>query len=300
MIPPYLQKGDTIGITAPAHKISGEDVEPAVNFLEKNGFKVKLADHLFASHHQYAGTDIERTEDFQAMIDDPAVKAILCARGGYGSVRIIDRLDFSGFKTRPKWICGYSDVTVFHSHIYRNYGISTLHCTMPVNFKTECSVEENAGSMIEALMGKTLVYHTAPHPFNIKGKTEGKLIGGNLSILYSLLGSSSDIDTDNCILFLEDLDEYLYHIDRMMMNMKRTGKLDKLAGLVIGGMSQMHDNKIPYGSNAEEIITQYCSESDIPVCFGFPSGHESRNLALRLGQKAVLTVNETGELLMES
>ena len=300
MKPDYLQQGDTIGITAPARCIFEEEVMPTVQLLKEQGFNVLLSPHLFDKDNQYAGTDAERAADMQALLDNPEVKAILCARGGYGSVRIIDQLDFSHFAKYPKWLCGYSDVTVFHSHLATHYHIPSLHCTMPVNIKTALPLSESVVAMLRALRGETLHYVTPPHPLNRKGKGKGKILGGNLSILYSLLGSPSDINTEGTILFIEDLDEYLYHIDRMMMNLKRNGKLEKLAGILIGGMTDMHDNTIPYGKSAEEIVAEHCQEYHFPVCFNFPAGHTTTNLALRLGVEAELSVETGGELTINA
>lgn len=296
MIPPYLKPGDTIGITAPAHKITEEELFPAIDFLQKQGFRVKLSKNILAQDGQYAGNDACRISDFQDMLNDPEVKAILCARGGYGSVRLIDHLDFSYFNTHPKWICGYSDATVFHSHLFTHSQIPTIHSTMPISMQPDKGLPESNHSLIDALTGVPMNYKFPSHPLNRQGKAKGKIIGGNLSILYSLCGSASDICTDGALLFIEDLDEYLYHIDRMMMNMKRTGKLDHLAGLIVGGMSDMNDNKIPYGKTAEEIIHEHCKEYDYPVCFNFPAGHIQPNLAIRLGMEMELQVGENGLL----
>lgn len=298
-VPEYLQQNDRIGIVAPARKILENEIEYAVNFLKEQGFDVVLAPHLFSSHHQYAGTDKERAEDFQYMMDNGEVKAILCARGGYGSVRIIDKLDFSGFCRHPKWICGFSDITVFHSHLHRNYHIASLHCTMPINIKNDPLCRESSRSLMKALTGEPLQYSLHTHPLNRKGSVQGSIIGGNLSILYSLLGSPSDIETEGAILFIEDLDEYLYHIDRMMMNLKRNRKLEGLKGLIVGGMSDMHDNATAYGKDVYEIIAEHCSEYDFPLCFGFPAGHIADNYALRFGRPAILTIDDdTCELII--
>ena len=289
--PPYLIHGDVIGIVAPARKISANELKPAIEFLEMNGFRVALGKNIFEKDNQFAGTDEQRAADFQTFLDDPDIKAIICARGGYGSVRIIDRLDFSGFVRSPKWICGYSDVTVFHSHLHR-LGYSTLHCTMPVNIHEEDLYSSNNTSMVRALTGKSLAYNVPSQPLNRVGETHGVMVGGNLSILYSLLASDSDLDTEGKILFIEDLDEYLYHIDRMMMALKRSGKLANLAGLVVGGMSDMNDNTIPFGHTAEEIVARVTEEYSYPVCYGFPSGHLDDNMALRLGTEVSLMVGD--------
>ena len=291
IIPPFLNRGDVVGIVAPARKISANELKPAIEFLEMNGFRVALGKNIFDKDNQFAGTDEQRAADFQTFLDDPDIKAILCARGGYGSVRIIDKLDFGGFVQSPKWICGYSDVTVFHSHLHR-LGYATLHCTMPINIKEEDFYSPNNTSMVRALTGKSLAYNVPSQPLNRTGEAHGVLVGGNLSILYSLLASDSDLNTDGKILFIEDLDEYLYHIDRMMMALKRSGKLANLAGLVVGGMSDMNDNTIPFGHTAEEIIAHVTEEYNYPICYGFPSGHLDDNMALRLGTEVSLLVTD--------
>ena len=286
--PSYLKKGDKIAIVAPARKISLEEIKSAIDILESWGLEVVLSKNLFKSDNQFSGTDNERADDLQTMLDDSSVKAIIIARGGYGTIRIIDKLDFTKFKQQPKWIVGYSDLTVLHSHIH-NFRIETLHATMPINFtKNEAATE----SLRSALLGEQLKYETGAHQLNKKGICEGELIGGNLSLLYALTGSISDIDTRGKVLFIEDLDEYLYHIDRMMLNLKRSGKLSRLVGLVVGGMTDMKDNAIPFGKNAEEIILDAVKEYNYPVCFNFPAGHIDKNMAIYFGKKVKLKVEE--------
>lgn len=285
--PPYLKKGDKIGIIAPARKISREDVQFAMNTFHGWGLEVVLGKNLFGSEDQYSGSDEQRTQDLQSMLDDASVKAIISARGGYGTMRIIDRADFRQLQKSPKWIIGYSDITVLHSHAHQNFSIETLHATMPINFHKD---EESVESMRRALFGKKVLYQIVPQELNRHGETEGILIGGNLSLLYALQGSNSDLDTSGKILFIEDLDEYLYHIDRMMMSLKRSGKLAGLAGLVVGGMNDMKDNQVPFGKTAEQIILDAVREYDYPVCFGFPAGHTTKNLALLLGRRAKLNI----------
>lgn len=292
MTPPYLKPGDKIGIISTARKIAREELQPAVECFEKQGFEIVFGKNLFMQENQFAGPDDARAEDLQLMMDNPEIKAILCARGGYGTVRIIDKLDFTIFKKQPKWICGFSDVTVLHSHIEHNLGIETIHSIMPVQLQKLGGESEAAKTLIKALKGDRLEYKCPAHELNRKGNAEGILVGGNLSILYSLLGSVSDIDTAGKILFLEDIDEYLYHIDRVMMALKRAGKLDRLKGLVIGGMSDMKDNAIPFGKTAEEIITDAVKEYDYPVCFNFPAGHIDDNCAVYLGRGVKLSVKE--------
>ena len=299
IIPPYLKRGDTIGFVAPARKISITELEVSVQFLQEAGFHVVFEDSLFAEEHQFAGNDEIRRSGFQKMLDRKDVSAIWCVRGGYGSARIIDQLDFTSFCKHPKWICGFSDVTVFHSHILQNYGIATLHSTMPINVKQENYLQFPFQNMIQLLMGDAMNYEIGPHPLNRVGEATGVLVGGNLSILYSLNGTISDLDTKNKILFMEDLDEYLYHIDRMMLNLKRSGKLDGIKGLIIGGMSEMRDNTIPFGIDAEQIIRNYCEEYNFPICFGFPAGHIQDNSPLKLGVQVEIKVSNNGSSLIE-
>jgi len=291
--PEFLKKGDTIGIVACARKISAEELQPAIDILKSWGLNVKTEKNIFNINHQFSGTDEERAEDLQTMLNDSSIKAIISARGGYGTVRIIDKIDFTIFKKAPKWIVGYSDITVLHSHIH-NMGIQTLHATMPINFGVDADA---TNSLRKVLFGETIEYNIPTHPLNKKGTAEGILIGGNLSLLYALCGSASDIDTKEKILFIEDLDEYLYHIDRMMMNLKRSGKLSGLAGLVVGGMSDMKDNTVPFGKTAEEIILDAVKEYTYPVCFNFPAGHIDKNMALVFGKKVNLRVSENVVIL---
>ena len=281
--PSDLKPGDRIGIVAPARKVSREEMAPAISILKEWGYEPVEGPNLYGEHDQFSGTDEERKADFQQMLDDVSVRAILCARGGYGSVRLIDQLDFSSFRKNPKWIVGYSDITVFHSHISRHYGIRTLHAAMPINFPADLKINDSLQSLKDILEGGNPEYKIPPHPFNRAGIAEGQLCGGNLSMLYSLNGTASDIDTEGKILFLEDLDEYLYHIDRMMMNLKRSGKLQGLSGLVIGGMNDMNDNSVPFGKTAYEIIAETVSSYNFPVIFNFKSGHIFENLALIIG-----------------
>ncbi len=290
--PPFLKKGDKIGIVACARKVSKEEMDPAIEILKNWGLEVVLGKNLFQADNQFAGTDKERADDLQILLNDNSIKAIISARGGYGTVRIIDKIDFGAFVKHPKWIIGYSDITVLHSHLH-TMGYQTIHSTMPINFSKNAEATE---SLRKALFGEKVTYEIESDLFNKKGNAEGELIGGNLSILYSITGSVSDIHTDGKILFLEDLDEYLYHIDRMMMNLKRSGKLSRLAGLIVGGMSDMKDNAIPFGKSTEEIILDAVKEYNYPVCFHFPAGHIDRNLALPLGKKIKLEVSDTVKL----
>jgi len=289
IIPEKLVVGDKIGIISTARKITIEELSPAIKKLKSWGLKVVFGDNLFKEDDQFSGTVEQRTIDLQSMIDDSGIKAILCARGGYGTVQIIDAINFSNLKKNSKWIVGYSDVTVLHSHL-NNLGIASLHATMPINF--ESNTKESLSSLRNSLFGNLNNVECKAHPLNKFGKIEGDIVGGNLSILYSLLGSQSDIDTTGKILFIEDLDEYLYHIDRMMMNLKRNGMLGKLKGLIVGGMSDMNDNSIPFGKTSEQIILEYTKDYDFPICFGFPAGHLSDNRCVKLGINSVLEINK--------
>lgn len=291
--PPYLKKGDKIGIVACARKISTEELEPALKTLEQWGLKIEPGNNLFNAQHQFAGNDDERAEDLQRFLDDPSIKAVIAARGGYGTLRIIDQLNFDRFRKHPKWVVGFSDITVLHSHIHTLH-IETLHAKMLVNFAKH---EPSSALLKRALFGDLSSYEIPSTAMNRRGTGEGTLVGGNLSLLYALNGSASDIDTRGKILFIEDLDEYLYHIDRMMLNLKRSGKLSHLKGLIVGGMSDMKDNTIPFGKNAEEIILDAVNEFDYPVCFDFPAGHVDNNVPLYLGRKVKLEIGAQTRLL---
>ncbi len=286
--PPFLQPGDTVAIVSTARKLTKSDLDPAIQLVSKWGLKTVLGHTIGAEDHQYAGDDSLRARDFQAMLDNPNVKAIWCARGGYGTVRMVDALDFSKFITHPKWIIGYSDITVLHSHIH-NFGIETLHAQMPLEIEKKTQAAQD--SIFEVLFGKTYrLAYSEENTQNRNGTALGTLVGGNLSVLYSLGGSVSDINTRNKILFIEDLDEYLYHIDRMLQNLKRSGKLEHLAGLIVGGMTQMNDNTIPFGKTTREIVMDAVGAYAYPVCFDFPAGHIPNNKALILGREVRLNV----------
>jgi muramoyltetrapeptide carboxypeptidase len=301
--PPYLKEGDTVAIVSTARKVSKAEVKPCADILKSWGLNVLFGKNLFKQEHQFAGSDDERTADLQKALNSKTVSAILFARGGYGTVRIIDKLDFKRFTKNPKWLIGFSDITVIHSHAHRHCEVETMHAPMSLNIpklSPAClSVFKNT------LFGERLSYSSSKQQaslekLNRKGKANGQLIGGNLSLLYSLIGSASDIDTTGKILFLEDLDEYLYHIDRMMMNLKRSGKLQNLAGLIIGGMSEMKDNEIPFGKTAEEIISDAVAEYNFPVVYGFPAGHIQNNFPLIFGRDVMLNVTDKMELIFAS
>lgn len=289
--PPYLKPGDKVGIAATARKISLPDIQYAINTLTEWGFEVVLPEGLYNQYHQLAGTDTERAAILQTLLDNPEIKAVLCARGGYGTVRIVDLLNWEKFTQHPKWIVGYSDITVLHGHINQTLGIASLHATMAFNINAEEERQTAIASLEDALTGKPIVHSLGAHPLNKEGGANGIVVGGNLSVLYSMMGSVSFPDTDGKILFLEDLDEYLYHIDRMMMGLKRAGKLNNLAALVVGGMTDMRDNAIPFGKTAEQIIYDAVKEFNYPLYFGLQAGHIANNLALPMGVEARIEGN---------
>lgn len=288
MRPPFLQANDSVGIIAPARRMMLDELEPAITWLQNAGWNAVLGKSIGASENQFAGSDELRRADLQQMLDDNTIRAIWCARGGYGTARLLDGLNLKRFAQKPKWIVGYSDITALHQHIARHTRIDTLHATMPINLSTNTFAASN--SLQNTLNGNLQTYQWEAYPLNRQGQVEGKLIGGNLSVLYSLLGSESDIKWQNCILLLEDLDEYLYHIDRMLLNLQRSGKLSNLAGLVVGGMTDMKDNTIPFGKTAYEIIANHTHHAHYPIAFGAPVGHFPDNRAWVLGSKYVLNV----------
>lgn len=287
IIPPSLKKKDSLAIVATARSVNLADIRDAIRTAESWGLEVIIGNSIGKAYHQFAGTDMERAEDFQSQINNPKVKAIWCAKGGYGSVRILDLLDFSPLLQQPKWIIGYSDVTAIHCHLQR-IGMCSLHAQMPVGLTGKSYT--SASSLKECLFGRKMQYRFDHHPYNKTGEVSATVVGGNLSVLYSLCGSVSFPTMDAKILLLEDLDEYLYHIDRIMQNLKRNGVFKKLVGIIIGGMTNMNDNPIPFGKKAEEIIYEYVKELNIPVAFGAPFGHQKENLALPLGKTIHLKV----------
>ncbi len=300
IIPRYLQPGDTIGITCPAGYFCLDDVQPAKAALELWGYRVKLGKTVDGQYYTFSGTDEERAADLQDMLDDPEIKTILFGRGGYGCIRIIDRINFNQFYLQPKWLCGYSDITVIHSFVQAQLHIPTLHCEMCIDLKYGTE-DESAMSIQRAFRGDKLNYAVDPDELDREGSGEGLLVGGNLSLLVAQAGSDSDIDTYGKILFIEDVHEYLYQIDSMMWTLKRAGKLAFLAGLVVGGMTRIQRDITdpPFGQTAYEIILDKVKEYDYPVCFGFPAGHQFNNFAIRLGMIHRLKVTKKGNTLEE-
>lgn len=291
--PPFLTKGDKIAIVATARKTNPEELQPFIKMAENAGFEVVFSPELFSSERQFAGSDKQRADDYQHWLDNDNVKAILLARGGYGTARMVDGIDFSNFVNNPKWLIGFSDFTVIHSQVNCRYKLPTVHAAMPAFLKPDSSTEviQSFEEMFELLKGNIPSYPLPPHPLNNSGNCEGILVGGNLSVIYSIMGSVSEIDTTNAILFLEDLDEYLYHIDRMMVCLKRAGKLNPLRGIIVGHMNDMHDRGTPFGKTAEEIIKEHTEDLGIPLYFNFDAGHMRMNHPLIFGTEVKIENN---------
>jgi muramoyltetrapeptide carboxypeptidase len=304
-IPKYLKPGDVIGITCPAGFITDKEIQSAVGQMQNWGFNIKVGDTVNKKDFTFGGTDEERANDFQQMLNDNVVNAIMCARGGYGSIRIIDNLDFTRFVLQPKWIIGFSDITVIHSHLNRNFNIASIHSKMCNSFPDDWSKAEPAQidsilSIKQVLVGEKMKYDVTPNTNNKTGIAEGQLIGGNLKTLESLTGSKSDIRTDGNILFVEDTGEYLYSIDRMFWNLKRTGKLSNLTGLIIGGFKAKPDDPgEEFGKTLYDIVLEKIKEYDYPVCFDFPVGHQKENYALKCSVRHRLEVRNDEVVLKE-
>lgn len=297
-LPPYLQSGDRVGIVAPARWVSKGDLDLFIRALEGEGWQVEVGE-VYRRKDQFSGDDAERLADLQGMLDDPGIRAVFCARGGYGSARLLGGIDFRGIAADPKWICGFSDVTALHSAVMMKIGISVLHCAMPYTLHNG-EDPEGLASILAVLKGELPSFHIPAGDrtgLNRTGLARGMLLGGNLSVIYSLIGTPYQLPTRGAILFLEDLDEYLYHIDRMMQNLKMAGMLEGLGGLIIGGMTDMNDNEVPFGKSASEIIREAVKPYNFPVCFGFPAGHQVPNLALVIGREANLAIGENESYL---
>jgi len=300
IIPPFLQPGDTIAIVCPAGFMALEKAQTCIDTLQQWGYKVRIGATLGSdSANYFSGTDAGRLADLQHALDDPSVNAILCGRGGYGLSRIIDTIDFTAFRQTPKWLIGYSDITVLHAHVFHQYDTATLHSPMAGAFNDGGAVSEGVLSLRRSLTGEPAAYTCPTHGFNRHGKATAPLVGGNLSILAHLVGSPSDIDTRGKLLFLEDVGEYLYNLDRMLRQLKRSGKLAHLAGLLAGGFTDCKDTARPFGATIEEIIRDVVSEYDYPVCFGFPVSHGVDNVALKMGVTHTLIVSDEPTLLVE-
>jgi muramoyltetrapeptide carboxypeptidase len=289
-IPPYLKKGDCIGIVCPSGFMPFEKAQNCIKALQQWGFKVKPGKTLGTQFHYFSGTDEERLNDLQTMLDDENIKAILCARGGYGLSRIIDGIDFSSFKKNPKWIIGYSDVTVLEAHLFTQLKIASIHSPMAAAFNDGENIFLD--SLRNVLFGEKINYSCEKNVLNRTGIASGKLVGGNLSIIAHLIGSASSFNTENKILFIEDVGEYIYNIDRLMMQLKRAGMLKTLSALIVGSFTEMKDTTVPFGQNIYDLIFDKVKEYNYPVCFGFPVGHVKENFALKVGANYQLVVDE--------
>ena len=306
LVPAYLKPGDIIGITCPAGYITREEIQPAVRIMESWGFNIRIGKTVGARDYTFGGTDAERAADLQAMLNDDNIKAIMCGRGGYGTARIVDQLDFSRFRLKPKWVIGFSDATVLHCHISRHFGVASLHAKMCNSFpddfrKSDPIVQDTIMSIYQALTGKKMHYSTAPDIRNRKGKARGALTGGNLSIIQSLSATNSEIDTNGKILFLEEVGEYLYSLDRMLGTLQRSHKLDNLAGLIIGGFNRIKpdDPGEEFGKTVYDMVLEKVKDFTYPVCFNFPVGHQRNNYALKCGMMHTLNVGADAVTLVE-
>ena len=298
--PPYLKKGDTIAITCPAGYMPREKAETCIETIQQWGFEVMVGKTLGSkSKNYFSGNDETRLNELQAMLDDERIKAILCGRGGYGISRIIDQIDFTQFKKNPKWIIGFSDITLLHAHINRNFKIATLHAPMAAAFNNGENKNEFIDSLHKALVGKKAKYACKADPFNKLGEANGELIGGNLTLITHLIGTKSDINTKNKILFIEDIGELIYSTDRMLHQLKRSGKLTNLSGLIVGGFTDVKDTERPFGKKVKELIKDILQDYDYPVCFDFPVGHKKENYALKIGGDFQLKITNTKVLLSE-
>lgn len=299
--PLYLQPGDTIGIVCPSGFMAAEKAAECIRVLQEEwGYKVKTGKTLGGHSATYfSGTEEERLADFQQMLDDDEVRAVLCGRGGYGMTHLIDKINFKKFKKNPKWIIGYSDITLLHSHLYSNYYISSLHAPMAAAFNDAGYINRYVQSIKQSLEGKWAKYTVETHERNRPGEAIGELIGGNLSLLAHAIGTDSDIKTRGRILFIEDIGEYLYNSDRMLHQLKRSGKLKNLAGLIVGGFSAMKDTERPFGKDIYELISDVVAEYDYPVCYDFPVSHTEKNYALKIGVGYKLKVGKAKVVLEE-
>jgi muramoyltetrapeptide carboxypeptidase len=298
-IPPYLNAGDTIGIVCPAGQMEADRARDCIETLQRWGFRVRVGKTLGHAYHYFSGTDAERLADLQEMLDDPEIRAILCGRGGYGTSRIIDRIDFGAFLRSPKWVIGFSDVTVLHAHLYSVWDTASLHAPMAGAFQGAGAGSPSVASLRDALLGEKAHYRCAPHSFNRVGITEAALAGGNLTLLAHLVGSSSMPDTRGLILFIEDIGEYVYNLDRMLVQLDRSGKLEGLSGLIVGGFTDLKDTVIPFGQTVEALILDKVRPYGYPVCFGFPTSHSGENYALKVGGRYRLEVQTSGVSLDE-
>lgn len=298
--PPYLKAGDTVAIVAPSGilKHRNEEVERAKRLLKQWNLNVVVGKHVFNQANHFAGTDQERCEDFQNALDNPNIKAIWCARGGYGTVRILDKLDYTKFLEQPKWIIGYSDITALHNQIH-NLGVQSLHAMMCVSLpKDESEVEQTIATFKKAIFGETLSYTLEGSKYNQTGEVRAPIVGGNLTMLHTMLGSKTSVDTSGKILFIEEIGEYKYHIDRMLQSLKRAGYFDHCKGVIVGDMTKLRKNTTLWGTSIEQLILDALADYDFPIAFNMPAGHEEDNRALILGRNATLKVEKTKSTLV--
>lgn len=300
IVPPYLKKGNSIGITCPAGYMPKENAATCIRTLQSWGYEVMVGKTLGSgSDNYFSGTDEERAGELQAMLDHPGINAIVFGRGGYGMSRIIDRLDFKSFKKNPKWLIGFSDITVMHNHLLRKFNISSMHAPMAAAFNEGNGKNENVLSLQHALKGKKISISCPSHLLNKKGTVTGGLVGGNLALLAHIIGTASDIPTDGKILFIEDVGEYIYNVDRLLLQLKRSGKFKKLKALIVGGFTDMKDTTRPFGKTVEETIKDMTDAFDFPVCFGFPISHGKHNLTLKTGLEYKLSITTSKTTLKE-
>lgn len=297
MKPEYLKKGDLLALAAPSRKVVGEDYKPFAEYLRKQGFRLCFPDDIEIADHQFAGNDEHRASKLNNMFNNPLIKAVIFIRGGYGAARIVDMLDWDAFARNPKWLCGFSDATVFLNHAFESSGIASLHCDMPLHFENPDFDRENFEAIIKVIQGESIEYSFDIHPLNRGEKARGVLVGGNFSVLYSLMGSASFPNMEGKILLLEDVDEYLYHIDRMMLAWDRAGQLKNLKGLIVGNFTDMNDNDVPFGKTAEEIISDRCASYDFPLFFNVPVGHTRVNKPLIIGEEISIE-KEEGKIVL--
>ncbi|MDO6621570.1 LD-carboxypeptidase [Oceanihabitans sp. 1_MG-2023] len=298
--PDYLKAGDTVAIVAPSGilKNRNSEVEQAINLLKSWNLKVVVGEHVFSKDNHFAGTDAERCEDFQKALDDPTIRAIWSARGGYGTVRILDKLDYTKFKQNPKWIIGYSDITALHNQVH-NQGVESLHAIMCVSLPKDVSeIKESIASFKDALFGKPIAYTLKGSAYNRTGKVTAPVVGGNLTILHTMLGSDTSMDTSGKILFIEEIGEYKYHIDRMLQSLKRAGYFENCKGVIVGDMSKLRKNTTLWGTSVEQLILDALAEYDFPIVFNMPAGHEEDNRALILGRNATITVGKEASTIV--